>query len=215
MRPKPAGVYQKTSKGSYMPGLVGYEAEEDDRGMSDVRSIRHPHHDAPNSLQVLSEEGYSLRDLGEGMLGLRDEAQNFIYGDIDIHGVYKQEEGDSKATMIDASTFVPLFNERLIATGLHSPDLLEYGTVAREKDFGVQPWSPIQHGAHDEWDRRNDTTYAKGVNMGPLPGVIHFSPDPQMTPSYIGTTSLYQGELEGLGRDDIYTPEAWAKGNTR
>lgn len=53
LRPKPAGVYQKTSKEGYAPGLVLYHARELDKARRDITAIRHPNpHYASRSLSV-------------------------------------------------------------------------------------------------------------------------------------------------------------------
>jgi hypothetical protein len=211
LRPKPAGMYQKTSKGAEQPGLVLYGAGEQEKGNKDLTAINNPGRHVPASLQVLAEEGLHTREIGQDLLGVRDEADNFFYGDIDIHSV-SSVQADGTAKTVPASEFVPLFNERLIATGLHGPHLLESATVMREKEYGVLPYSPIQHGAHDEWTERNNGNYAGGVNMGPLPGVIHFSPDD--APYHIETVAEYRDVSASLDLDP-YVGEAWAMGRNR
>ncbi|KWN70213.1 hypothetical protein WM23_00010 [Burkholderia ubonensis] len=213
LRPKPAGVYQKTSKEGYAPGLVLYHARELDKARRDIAAINHPDpHHASRSMSVMSTEGLHLRDIGGGYHGIRDRAGNFIYGDIDIHGVYARD-ARGQTRKVSADAFVPLFNQRLTATGLHSVDRLEYGTEMAEKEFGVMPFSPIQHGAHDEWVERNNAEYAGGVNMGPLPGVIHFSP--AASPYHIETVPQYRDTLRGLGQEDVYSGAAWSNGRNR
>lgn len=81
------------------------------------------------------------------------------------------------------------------------------------EDFGVLPYSPIQHGAHDEWARRNDPFYAGGVNMWPLPGVIHFRPGEK--PRHVSTVAHYRDILASLGQERVYSAEAWDHGRNR
>ncbi len=213
LRPKPAGIYQKTSKDAYLPGLVLYKACEEKKGRSDLATVHNPDpHHAPLSMQVLATEGFHLRPVGDDYLGLRDQAGNFVYGDIDIHGVYARQ-ADGPAIKIPAEQFVPLFNAQLMETGLHGPHLLETNTEMKEKEYGVLPYSPIQHGAHDEWTERNNTKYAGGVNMGPLPGVIHFSPD--APPYSIESVPQYREALKLLKRDEEYVGASWANGRNR
>lgn len=211
LRPKPAGIYQKTSKDAFA-GLVVYSDRE--KGSGDLDAVRHP--DPLHSTRwarVLAEEGMHLRELAPGAFGVRDRACNFIYGDIDIHGVYQRNAERHWAKRITAHTFVPLFNDRLLRTGLYSRSLLEHGTLMKPKDFGVLPHHPIQHGAHDEWPQRNDPSYAGGVNMGPLPGVISFGPGKRA--QYISTVPQYRDILASLGCDDPYTGPAWSNGRNR
>ena len=108
---------------------------------------------------------------------------------------------------------MPLFNDELMKTGLYGPSLLEFRTPMLTKRYGVLPYHPIQHGAHDAWARRNDESYANGLNMGPLPGVIHFRPNAK--PSHIATVAGYQDVLRSLGHEGNYTAAAWAKGRSR
>lgn len=214
LRSKMAGVYQKTNKGAFAAGLVVYTDEEIERAQNDLHAIHHPdpaHSEL--SARVLADEKLSLRELRPGTYGVRDGAGNFIYGDIDIHGVYRRRDGGSHAERVAASTFVPLFNAKLSETGLHSPSLLENGTPLVPKDFGVLPFHAIQHGAHDEWRERNDESYAGGVNMGPLPGVIHFRPGAK--PHHISTVPHYRDILASLGLDSTYTSAAWSNGRNR
>ncbi|MDB5992039.1 MAG: repeat-associated core domain protein [Herbaspirillum sp.] len=211
VRPKPGGMYRKTSKDAVHPGLVSRKASEVEEGCEEVDTINHPPQHAPFSLQVLAEEGFHWRAIGADILGMRDQAGNFIYGDIDIHGVYARQP-DGSFEKIPASIFVPLFNERLMATGLHGPELLESTTLMKEKEYGVLPYSPVQHGAHDEWTERNNEDYAEGINMGPLPGVIHFSDD---APYYIATVPQYRDVLKSFNRDKEYVGPAWSNGCNR
>lgn len=213
LRPKMAGVYQKTNKSAFAAGLVVYTDEQREQARNDLAAIRHPHSThAALSARVLAREDLHLRELRPGTHGLRDGAGNFIYGDIDIHGVYRPRER-GVAQRVEASTFVPLFNAKLGETGLHSPSLLEHGTPLVPKDFGVLPFHAIQHGAHDEWSERNDESYAGGVNMGPLPGVIRFSLGSK--PYHISTVPRYRDVLASLGLDSTYTAAAWANGRNR
>jgi hypothetical protein len=212
LRPKPAGIYQKTSKNTF-PGLVTYEQNEASKAQRDLKAIRRADRaDAPRGLRVLANEGLRARPLGQGALGVYDGAGNFFYGDIDIHGVYRRVAADC-AERVDADTFVSLFNADLVATGLHKASLLEYGTPLTPKEFGVLPYSPIQHGAHDEWQERNDASYASGVNMGPLPGVIHFRPRQQAY--HVSTVAQYRDILASFGLERTYTEAAWANGRNR
>ncbi len=212
LRPKPAGVYQKTSKNKF-PGLVLYEQKEADKAQRDLADIsRADRAGTPYGLRVLANEGLRLRALGQGVLGVRDGAGNFFYGDIDIHGVYRRI-APNRAERVDAATFVPLFNADLVATGLHEASLLEHGTPITPKDFGVLPHSPIQHGAHDEWRERNDASYSGGVNMGPLPGAIHFRPGQQAY--HVPTVAQYRDILASFGQERTYTEAAWANGRNR
>lgn len=211
LRPKPAGIYQKTSKEAFA-GLVIYSDRE--KGSRDLDAVRHPDPvHSTRSARVLAEEQMHLRELAPGAFGVRDRACNFIYGDIDIHGVYQRVAKRHWARRIAAEIFVPLFNDRLMRTGLHRPSLLEQGTLMKPKDFGVLPHHPIQHGAHDEWSQRNDESYAGGVNMGPLPGVIYFRP--RMRAQYVSTVPQYRDILASLGCDDPYTGPAWSNGRNR
>jgi insecticidal toxin complex protein TccC len=214
LRPKMAGVYQKTNKDAFAAGLVVYTEEQRAKARNDLDAIRHPDpaHSAL-SARVLASEKLNLRQLGPGTYGVRDGAGNFIYGDIDIHGVYRRSKGSSRAQRVGARTFVPLFNDKLSGTGLHSPSLLEFGTPLMAKEFGVLPFHAIQHGAHDEWRERNDESYAGGVNMGPLPGVIHFRPGAK--PYHIATVPQYREVLASLGLDSTYTAAAWSNGRNR
>lgn len=213
LRPKPAGVYQKTCKENRFPGLVIYRDNELAKAKCDLAAIDRPDPlHASHSLRMLAAEGLRLRPLTHALQGVRDAAGNFFYGDIDIHGVYRRV-ADGQAERVDADTFVPLFNADLIATGLHAASLLEYGTPMLEKEFGVLPHSPVQHGAHDEWSERNDASYAGGVNMGPLPGVIHFRPGAK--PHHVATVAHYRDILASLGQDRVYTSEAWTNGRNR
>lgn len=213
VRPKPAGVYQKTNKGRFAAGLVIYpsaDLEKAKRDLAAMRDVDAEH--ATLAARVLAAEGLNVKALGQDVLGVHDRAGNLFYGDIDIHGVYRRG-ADALAEPIAAHTFVPQFNVRLVATGLHAPGLLKPRTAAVRKDFGVLPHSPIQHGAHDEWVQRNDASYAGGVNMGPLPGVIHFRPEAK--PYHIATVGHYRDILTLLGRDTIYTADAWSNGRNR
>lgn len=213
LRPKPAGVYQKTSKENRFPGLVVYRDNELVKAKRDLLAIDHPDpRHASRSLRVLATEGLRLRPLTDALHGLRDAAGNFLYGDIDIHGVYRRV-ADDQAERIGAGTFVPLFNADLTATGLHAASLLEYRTPMHEKEFGVLPHPPVQHGAHDEWSERNDAAYAGGVNMGPLPGVIHFRPG--VKPHHVATVTHYRDILASLGQKGVYTSAAWTNGRNR
>ena len=214
LRPKMAGVYQKTNKGEFAAGLVVYTDAQRERGRQDLDAIAQPdpaHSDL--TARVLAGEALNLRELAPGIYAVRDGAGNFIYGDIDIHGVYRRRGAGRSAEPIGASSFVPLFNAKLSETGLHRPSLLEYGTPLVPKDFGVLPFHAIQHGAHDEWSERNDESYAGGVNMGPLPGVIHFRPG--ATPYHISTVPQYRDVLASLGLESVYTAAAWSKGRNR
>jgi insecticidal toxin complex protein TccC len=215
LRAKPAGVYPKTNKDKtpFAIGLVIYRDGDEPKWNRDLETIHHPDPArASLALQVLAKEGLGVRPLGCGMHGLRDGAGNFFYGDIDIHGVYRRT-GPDRSERIDARTFVPQFNGDLTATGLHASSLLEYGTPMWQKDFGVLPYSPIQHGAHDEWSERNDPNYAGGVNMGPLPGVIHFRRG--ATPRYVATVAQYKDILASLGQAQTYSSDAWTNGRNR
>jgi hypothetical protein len=213
LRPKPPGLYRKTSKDAVQPGLVSRKASEEKQGREELDRINNPDpRHASLSIQVLAEEGLHWRAIGADILGVRDQAGNFIYGDIDIHGVYARQP-DESVEKIPAGIFVPLFNERLMATGLHGPQLLESATLMKEKEYGVLPYSPIQHGAHDEWTERNNEDYAGGVNMGPLPGVIQFSRD--AAPYYIATVPQYRDVLKSFNRDKEYVGPAWSNGNNR
>jgi insecticidal toxin complex protein TccC len=213
LRPKPAGVYQKTNKASFAAGLVVYRDGEESKWTRDLERINHPDPaHAPLALRVLASEGLHVWPLGSGTQGLRDGAGNFFYGDIDIHGVYRRT-GAHQSERIDARTFVPQFNMSLMATGLHASDLLECGTPMEKKEFGVLPHSPVQHGAHDEWSERNDASYAGGVNMGPLPGVVHFRPG--VTARYVATVPHYKDILASLGQAHLYTSAAWSNGRNR
>lgn len=213
MRPKPEALYRKTGRAPSVPGMIVYADSEIEQAKRDLAAIHHPDQlHASLAMRVLATEGLRLRPLGDGIHGVRDGAGNFFYGDIDIHGVY-QRTGPKRARQVDARTFVPLFNAELTGTGLYSASLLEYRTPMLEKDFGVLPYSPIQHGAHDEWARRNDPFYAGGVNMGPLPGVIHFRPGEK--PRYVSTVAHYRDILASLGQESVYTAEAWAHGRNR
>jgi hypothetical protein len=213
LRPKPAGVYQKTNKAAFVPGLVVYKDSELAKARQDLAMIGNPDPErASRALQALATEGLDLCPLGQHTQGLRDGAGNFFYGDIDIHGVYRRV-APGRVERVDANTFVRLFNADLTATGLHAPNLLEYGTPMVEKDFGVLPHSPVQHGAHDEWTERNDASYAGGINMGPLPGVIHFRPGAK--PHYISTVPHYRDILSSLGQEHAYTSAAWSNGRNR
>ena len=212
LRPKPAGIYQKTSKNKFR-GLVLYEQNDTEQAQRDLAAIRCADHaGAPYGLRVLANEGLTVRALGQGVLGVRDGAGNFFYGDIDIHGVYRRTAAH-RAERVDAETFVPHFNADLVATGLHEARLLEQGTPMTPKEFGVLPHSPIQHGAHDEWHERNDASYAGGVNMGPLPGVIHFRPGRQAY--HVCTVAQYRDILASFGQERTYTEAAWANGRNR
>lgn len=213
LRPKPAGVYQKTNKEAFVPGLVAYKDSELAKAHRDLAVIGNPDPArASRALQILAIEGLHLHPLGQETHALRDGAGNFFYGDIDIHGVYHRV-APNRVERVDANTFVRLFNADLTATGLHAPHLLEYGTPMVEKDFGVLPHSPVQHGAHDEWTERNDASYAGGLNMGPLPSVIHFRPGAK--PHYISTVPHYRDILQSLGQEDAYTSAAWSNGRNR
>jgi insecticidal toxin complex protein TccC len=216
VRPKPGGMYRKTSKDAVHPGLVSRKASEVEEGCEEVDTINHPPQHAPFSLQVLAEEGFHWREIGADILGMRDQAGNFIYGDIDIHGVYARQP-DGSFEKISASIFVPLFNERLMATGLHGPELLESTTLMKEKEYGVLPYWPVQHGAHDEWTERNNEDYAGGINMGPLPGVIHYSRGAarDAAPYHIATVPQYQDVLKSFNRDKEYVGPAWSNGRNR
>ena len=212
-RPKPAGIIQKTSKDSCHPGWVLYKVGERKKSEKDIAEINHPDpRRASTSLMVLAGEGFHLEPLNADVFAVLDGAGNVVYGDIDIHGVYAVRP-DGSAEKISADVFVRLFNEKLLATKLHGPGLLKNGTEMNEKEYGVMPYSPIQHGAHDDWTERNNPDYAGGVNMGPLPGVIHFSPDE--APYHIGTVPQYQECLNAMGRGGEYIPEAWANGRNR
>lgn len=213
LRPKPAGVYQKTNKASFAAGLVVYRDDEESKWNRDLERINRPDpRHAPLALRVLAREGLHVWPLGSGTHGLRDGAGNFFYGDIDIHGVYRHT-GRHNSERIDARTFVPQFNSSLAATGLHASHLLESDTPMLKKEFGVLPHSPVQHGAHDEWSERNDASYAGGVNMGPLPGVIHFRPG--VTARYVATVAHYRDILASLGQSHLYTAAAWSNGRNR
>ncbi|RDU95312.1 hypothetical protein DWV00_29130 [Trinickia dinghuensis] len=232
MRPKPAGVYQKTNKAASFPGVVLYHGEDVEKGKKDVRNIRRPHSThskrALRGLRALARERLRLDKLAPGIFGVRDSAGNLIYGDIDIHGVYRRADGQRRADRVGGLTFVPLFNAKLMETGLYGPSLLAHRNVAPKgpgarkparktpmvtKRYGVLPHHPIQHGAHDAWAKRNDTAYAGGVNMGPLPGVIHFQPNAK--PRHIPTVAGYKRVLESLGHGRNYTEAAWLNGHKR
>jgi insecticidal toxin complex protein TccC len=215
LRAKPAGVYAKTNKlkTPVAVGLVVYRDGDESKWERDLERINRPDPaHASRSMQVLANEGLDVRPLGYGLHGLRDSAGNFFYGDIDIHGVYRRT-GPRHGERIHAETFVPQFNTDLTATGLHASSLLEYGTPMWQKDFGVLPHSPIQHGAHDEWSERNNANYAGGVNMGPLPGVIHFRRG--AAPRYVATVAQYKDILASLGQAQTYTAAAWSNGRNR
>ena len=162
--------------------------------------------------RALAREDLYPDESAPGMSVVRDGTGNTIYGDIDIHGVYSRREGRS-AGRIGGRTFVPLFNAELMKTGLHAPSLLKNGTPMVTKRYGVLPHHPIQHGAHDAWAKRNDTSYAGGVNMGPLPGVIHFQPNAK--PRHIPTVAGYKRILQSLGHGRNYTEAAWSNGQKR
>lgn len=213
MRPKPEALYRKTGRAASVPGMIVYADSEIEQAERDLAAIHHPDQlHASLAMRVLATEGLRLRPLGDGIHGVRDGAGNFFYGDIDIHGVY-QRTGPNRARQVNAGTFVPLFNAELAATGLYSANLLEYRTPMLKKDFGVLPYLPIQHGAHDEWARRNDPFYAGGVNMGPLPGVIHFRPGEK--PRHVSTVAHYRDILASLGQERVYSAEAWDHGRNR
>lgn len=213
LRPKPAGVYQKTNKGAFASGLVVYPKSQAAKAQADLHAINHPDPEhATHSARVLATEELSLCPLGPDMQGLCDGKGNLFYGDIDIHGVYARDETGAFVP-VDGATFVPLFNADLTATGLHAASLLEPGTKMEPKDFGVLPHSPIQHGAHDEWSERNNASYAGGVNLGPLPGVIRFRP--RMPVQHVATVAHYRDILASFEQKRVYTGEAWSHGINR
>lgn len=217
MRSKPAAIYQKTNKGDFLPGAVLYPKQDRGKGKNDLRrasSYEPTQSGRSNRLpRTLARERWSLGKLTPDWLGVRDAAGNLVYGDIDLHGVYHHRPGQKRADRIAGRKFVPLFNDELMKTGLYAPSLLRFGTPMVKKKYGVLPHHPIQHGAHDAWPKRNDKKYAGGVNMGPLPRVIHFRPN--ASAKYLPTVEDYQKALASLGHERTYTADAWKKGINR
>ncbi|MFL5912223.1 MAG: hypothetical protein ACJ768_16820 [Gaiellaceae bacterium] len=120
-----------------------------------------------------------------------------VHGDIDLKRVMKGGKPVSE------SEFRPKLNAALDAGSLQEHRPAE-NPAAGDK---------IQHGAHDAWDKRNDMSYAGGINAGPLPGVINFPS--QGAPQVDYTTAAYHQRLGGEGQGGTYSAEAWQKGAAR
>ncbi|MGX5102949.1 RHS repeat-associated core domain-containing protein [Enterobacter cloacae] len=213
VRPKPAGVYQKTFKGENNEGLVLYTADQAEKARQDLQTINTPSAHAPEALQVLSREGFRLRPINEEQAALVDGFGNAVYGDIDIHSVL-----DENGSQVAPEEWVPVLNAALESTGLHKADnLLGWGDHSLTKTYGVKAHSPIQHGAHDEWHERNDETYAGGINMGPQPGVLNIRGLSRLDDYELFTTEQYRVYMKAFASngDSVYTEAAWDKGAAR
>lgn len=186
-RPKPEGLYSKTEK-----------ADPDTKGLVTAK---------PGGV-IVKDDYRGMFDVASGETVVRDDAGNSIHGDIDLHGAYRG------GRTVPAKEMVPALNKTLNAR-TRRPDVRTEGLQPKdlERPFGVTPSDKIQHGAHDEWHERNDMGYQGGLNAGPQPGVVVYGADRRAR--MLDTTADYRGYLKSIGREDVYSEEAWAKGAAR
>jgi len=213
VRPKPAGIYQKTNKAGSFKGLVLYGINEMQKMENDIHAINTPGESASASIRALAKEGYHAHILTPDQIALTDRFDNALYADIDIHSVLQ-----GNGVPVAPELWVASVNSALERTGLHKPgNLLGWGRHSVVKEYGVYAHSPVQHGAHDEWSERNNETYAGGINMGPLPGVLNIRRSSSISDYELFNTQQYRKYLCKFSAtgDSVYTENSWRAGGQR
>lgn len=203
VRFKPAGIYPKTVKEGPAAGYVAMRSSERADADAVIREII-------EAGGPLSEEGWHWEDGGDGWLYLTDGANVRVCGDIDLGGVYRAKPDGSMGPHIPAQESVPALNAILDRISLAPERRSGRDAPATKKSYGVKPMSRIQHGAHDEWEHRNSSTYAGGVNMGPMGPFLGCFESGERPRSF--TTKAYLEEQGALGVRDVYGTAARAKG---
>lgn len=135
---------------------------------------------------------------------VHDRHGNTVHGDIDLQRV------DRGGTKVPAPEYLEALNTQL---NRFSERPTPRGPQQRYSDLRVAPSDKVQHGAHDEWDERNNMAYAGGLNAGPIPGVTKFSASGRN--EHYSTTTEYRQELRKKGAESTYTRKSWMKGAQR
>jgi insecticidal toxin complex protein TccC len=194
-RPKPPGVYQKTTKDGAFAGLVVYGPDEDDRFEADKRRL---------------QDLFGLRLHLDDNRILRDEWGNAFYSDLDLHVVFKKD-GEDESSVVPMEVWLPVLSAAVQAIGLYGQHQLAPGTPIERNAYGVFPYSPFQHGGHAEWTERNSEK--SGANRGPIPGEVRFSPG--KTAVYFDTTPRTREDFKEHNQEHVYTGASWDAGRNR
>lgn len=134
---------------------------------------------------------------------LMDQYGNKVYGDLDLHRV------DRRGARVPEAEYVPGINAQLRRFTKGSRPFGSSSTGP----YGVLVSDTVQHGAHDDFPRRNDPTYKGGVVMGPQPGVTKLAA--RGRDEHYDTTAEYREEARRKGFEHDYTEESWDKGADR
>lgn len=194
-RPKPPGIYQKTTKDGAFAGLVVYGADEGDKFEADKKRVQ-----ALFGLYLHLDDNRVLRD----------EWGNAFYSDLDLHVVFKKEFED-EFSVVPMEVWLPVLSAAVEACGLYGPHQLAPGTPTERNAFGVFPYSPFQHGGHAEWTERNSEK--SGANRGPIPGEVRFARG--KTAVYFDTTPRTREDFKERHQEHVYTGASWDAGRNR